>query len=152
MAKFAIGSLAFMAYTNRPNPIPNRMVPYLGSRLTVHWPFFISLVVVIPAFHLLLFCAAIHMSSGVIIIDNSYLSLARLLRPVVEELGDGGTFLGGREISEVLKKKKKVGSERVVYGPRKSGAEGEYVLGIGSDITRCGSLWKRGWHPDGKYI
>ena len=58
MAEFALGSLATMA---RLNPLieTQGMVPYLGSRLDVHWNYMIILVIGIAAVHLLLLVGSI---------------------------------------------------------------------------------------------
>ena len=58
VAEFAIGSLATMAYTNPLIQLPG-LVPYLGSRLQVHWDYIISLLAGIAAVHLILFVSAV---------------------------------------------------------------------------------------------
>lgn len=56
MAEFAIGSLAFMASTNRQIDVKG-MVPYLGSRIAVHWYYVIPLLAGISGVHLVLVLA-----------------------------------------------------------------------------------------------
>ncbi len=66
MAEFAIGSLATMASKN--DRIEHEgMVPHLGSRLSVYWPYAISICVGIAATHLALFVATAITTRGVII-------------------------------------------------------------------------------------
>ena len=56
MAEFAIGSLSTMASTNRQIQFQS-LVPYLGTRLQVHWYYVIPLVPGIAGVHLALFVA-----------------------------------------------------------------------------------------------
>ena len=58
MAEFAFGSLSMMAYTNPQIKLPG-LIPYLGSRLQVHWYYIIPLLVGIAGVHLVLFGSAV---------------------------------------------------------------------------------------------
>lgn len=57
MAEFAIGSISTMASTN-PQLLAPSLVPYLGSRLSVHWKYVIPLLASIAGVHLALFAAS----------------------------------------------------------------------------------------------
>ncbi len=57
-AEFAIGSLFTMASTNRQIQFQS-LVPYLGSRLQVHWYYVAFLPVGIAGVHLVLFVATV---------------------------------------------------------------------------------------------
>lgn len=46
MARFAVGSIAYMAKTNPQLQIEG-IVPHLGTQVSVHWGYFIALLVVI---------------------------------------------------------------------------------------------------------
>lgn len=144
MAEFAIGSLATMASKNPRIPI-HGTVPHLGSRLHVYWPYAIALCLSIAGIHLALFLATVITTKGVISKDDSNLSTARLLRPLVESLGTGGTLLSGKKIGEVTQRN---GFGGLVYGPRQGDNPSEYVLDIRQGIRPLGD--KR--HPNGKYL
>lgn len=59
MAEFAMGSIARMAYTNPPIEA-HGLVPYLGSKIKVHWSYLIALLVGIASVHLLLVIGSLH--------------------------------------------------------------------------------------------
>ena len=61
MAEFAMGSIATMAYTN-PRIKAYGAVPYLGSRIRVHWHYLNPLLVGIGAVHVLLVIGSILLS------------------------------------------------------------------------------------------
>lgn len=147
MAEFALGSLALLA-TQTPKIQVNGDVPHLGSNLSIHWGNVIALCAGIVGAHLAIFAAAIYIGRLVIIRDESFLSIARLLRPLVEHLGDGGTLLDGEETSTVIEAK--VPGD-FVYGPRESDREGWRILDIGGDI-KPRENWNDKRHPDGRYL
>lgn len=147
MARFAIGALSTMASKNPRIEIYGTR-PYLGSRLFVEWPYVISLLMGIAVVHLLLFLLAIYASRVVVVKDDSSLSTARLLRSLVEKMGDSGTVLTGEEISRVIQQ---AGAGDVVYGPRNVGDTGDYYLDIGNDVVPRRRLKNRR-HPDGRYL
>ena len=93
-----------------------------------------------------------------IIKDTSHLPTARLLRPIVEKLGDKGCLLTGDEIAEQL------GNFRVIYGVREpnvglGGGLGVGVIGGDDDVVRHldvieeteGLGYRRGSMPPGRY-
>ena len=147
MAEFAIGSISTLASRNPQLPV-NGLVPYLGSHLTVYWQTAIPLCACIAAAHFALFALAVFVTRVVIIKDDSNLAIARLLRSVVDTLGDSGTLLTGEEISEAIRKS---GKSEVIYGP--SSVEGfqGFFLDLNQSINpRAELVGNR--HPDGKYL
>ena len=62
IAEFALGSIATMAYTNPYIKAPG-LVPYLGSRISVHWNYLIALLVGIATVHVLLVIGSIYFYS-----------------------------------------------------------------------------------------
>ena len=85
--------------------------------------------------------------------DESFLAVARLLRELVGELGEGGTFLGEKEVAEAVQGGVGRGVG-VVYGPRGGkgvGDQGRYRLGVGRDVV-VRSMWGGRRHPDGVYL
>ncbi|KAL2041509.1 hypothetical protein N7G274_005891 [Stereocaulon virgatum] len=114
MAKFALASLVRMADVN-PTFETEGIVPILGYRLSIHWKYAIALFACIVGVHFILFAAAIYTSRLVIIIDDSNLSIARLLRPLVEYPGPRAALLKGKEFSQAIEEHVPLG---VMYGPR----------------------------------
>ena len=147
MAEFALGSLASMAIRN-PSVQSHGAVPILGFKLTVQWGSIGGLCGAILSVHFLFIAAAVYTSSKVIIKDDSNLSTARLLRPLVDHLGSQGTLIEGKDISRILEDN---GVRRLVYGPREDPGAGGRVLDISDRVmprrTLAGSR-----HPDGTYL
>ena len=147
MAEFALGSLASMAIRN-PSVQSYGAVPILGFNLTVQWGSTSGLCGAIVSVHLLFIAAAVYTSSKVIIKDDSNLSTARLLRPLVDHLGSQGTLIEGKDISRVIEDN---GIRGLVYGPREDPGAGGRVLDISDRVmprrTLAGSR-----HPDGAYF
>lgn len=113
MTQFAIGSIS-AADLNSPllNETHQSLVPGQGVQLTLDHPSSIhAILITICGVHLVLFVAGALLANRVVVIDDSYLAIARLLRPLVENLGDDGGLLNGDEICEVLGE-----DVRVVYG------------------------------------
>lgn len=147
MASFALGSLAYMA-THNPRFNVEGLVPMLGYKLSVHWSYVIEICVSIVFVHFLFFIAAIYMSRRIIIKDDSFLSAARLLRPLVEHLGPTATLLEGKELSKVIEEFVPLG---IVYGPRVDKEHPGTFLDIGEEVQPRRRLpTKR--HPDGRYL
>lgn len=147
MAYFALGSLAWMATTNPTFGIED-LVPIRGYNLSVHLDYVIELCACIVGVHFALFAAAVYTSRLVIIKDDTFLSTARLLRPLVEHLGPRATFLEGKELSKAIEE---FVPGAVVYGPREDGALGGMALGLGEGVVpRRGLRTRR--HPDGRYL
>lgn len=147
MAYFALSSLAWMATTNPRFNIED-IVPILGYSLSIHWVYVISLCACIAGVHLVLFAAAVYSSRLVIIKDDTNISTARLLRPLVEHLGPSATFLEGKELSEAIEQHVPRG---VVYGPREDQGLGGMTLDLGEEVLPRRRL-RMGRHPDGRYL
>ena len=147
MAEFALGSLASMAVRN-PSVQTHGAVPILGFHLTVQWKFTCALCACIVIVHFLFFAMAVYTSRLVIIKDDSNLSTARLLRPLVDHLGSQGTLIEGKDISRVIEDN---GVRGLVYGPRDDPGAGGRVLDISDRVMprRTLARWR---HPDGTYL
>ncbi|KAL8923166.1 MAG: hypothetical protein Q9208_004729 [Pyrenodesmia sp. 3 TL-2023] len=149
MARFAIGSIAEMAAANSRIQVQGS-VPHLGSHLEIHWGYVLALFMGIITTHLVLFLSAIMAIRKVAIKDDSFLAIARLLRPLVNVLGNEGTLLDGKEMAKAIQTKSR--GAAVVVGPMKNqGSQDGYSLNIGETVPL-----RRGWpehrHPAGKYI
>ena len=147
MAEFALGSLASMAIRN-PSVQFHGAVPILGFNLTVQWGYVGGLCGAIAFVHLLFIAAAVYTSSKVIIKDDSNLSTARLLRPLVDHLGSQGTLINGKDMSRVIEDN---GFRGLVYGPREDPGAGGRVLDISDSVMPRKTLAGRR-HPDGTYL
>ena len=149
MAEFAIGSIAYMANRNPHNASFQGNLTHLGQALDPHWQSAIPLLAVIIGAHFLLFASAVYASQHVVIKDGSMLAIARLLRPLVDVLGDTGTIMTGKEISKKVSKAKDF-QDGVVYGPRTYEGSEEYYLDLAGDNNTL-QFWANGRHPDGTY-
>ena len=143
MAEFAIGSLANLANSNPQIPLEG-VVPYLGSRLQVFWPYTIALCVGILGLHLLLFLSTIIATKGVVIKDDSNLSTARLLRPLVDDVGSGASLLSGKKLGRIIQRNRVGG---IVYGPRQNDGSNDHSLELSRGIPTVQARK----HPNGKY-
>ena len=118
MAEFAIGSLARMARLN-PTTIVVDTQPVLGYSLTVEWHYTLPLLVAIVVVHVLVLAATLWSAHGIVIGDDSFLVLARLMAESVFDeshrsnveapdengLRKRGYLLNGRELASVIKSK-----------------------------------------------
>ncbi|KAL6721495.1 hypothetical protein ACLMJK_000599 [Lecanora helva] len=147
IAEFALGSLAFMASRN-PKPITmNGNLTHVGQKLDPHWQSAIPLLSAVVAAHFALFVAAVYTSRSVIIKDNTPLAVARLLRPLVDTVGNTGATMSGKELSAQISKTGQF-QEGVVYGPKMLEGKEGYQLDLASDVRPL-DQWYGGRHPDG---
>jgi hypothetical protein len=87
------------------SPVPAQVVD-------VEWEWAVIILAVIPAIQMIALAAIIAWANKAIIKDNSFLSTARLLRPLVDKLGPHGCMLTGDQIAEELK------NIKIAYGYR----------------------------------
>jgi len=103
MSRFAIGVVA--AATMYPNQtiIQKGLQPQLGNQLNVsHWGYLNLILFLIVFVQGLGFVMTVFLSNRVVIKDESVYATARLLRPIMERLGDSGNAAKGDEICEAL--------------------------------------------------
>lgn len=149
MARFAIASISRLASFNRPIQLPG-VVPYLGSHLEIKWWAVGAIFGGVIAVHFALYTSAIWSVRKVAVKDDSFVAIARLLRPLVDKVGNAGTLLEGKELSRVIQRNIPVGS--VVYGPRRrEDHQLGYYLDVGEDVD-LRQQWEGGRHPDGIYL
>ena len=134
--------------TNNPTFNTDGLVPIRGYQLSVHWSYVIMIGVAIVFLHFAFFATAIYLSRLVIIKDDTFLSAARLLSPLVEHLGPRATLLEGKELASALERFVPQG---LVYGPKEDKELSGTVLGIGENILPRRRLPAKR-HPDGRYI
>ena len=146
MAEFALRSLATMVANNLQIQT-NGLLPILGSRLNIDWPYAGGLSAWILGIQFALLATAVYTARTVIIKDESNLSIARLLRPLVEDLGPSGTLMSGEKISQALEMRHTAG---LLYGPQPVKNSTDYDLSISKDVLPRGA-WRDSKHPDGVY-
>ncbi|KAL8642578.1 MAG: hypothetical protein Q9226_008494 [Calogaya cf. arnoldii] len=149
MARFAIGSIAEMAAANSRIQVQG-LVPHLGSHLEIHWEYVVPLLIGIITTHLVLFLSAILATRKFVIKDDSFLAIAHLLQPLVNDLGHEGTLLDGKELAKAIHFKSR-GAEVVVGPMENQGSQDEYYLNIGETV-KLRRDWPKHRHPAGNYI
>ena len=97
--EFSIEAVAAIDY-NGPRHNVKGWYPVTAQAVNVQWRWAAAILGLLPFVQLLALMCVIAWANTVIIRDESDLSTARLLRPVVEKLGDGGCLLTGKEIAE----------------------------------------------------
>lgn len=95
-----------------PRILAPGMEPQTGQILEVEWNLCIPVLAIVPAVQLIVLIIVCLYANGAMVKDGSYLSTARLLRPIVEKLEHHGCALTGDEIAREL------GNFRVIYGAR----------------------------------
>jgi hypothetical protein len=104
--------------------------PTQAQVVDMEWKWAISLLAGIPGGQFLVLLAVLIWANKVIIKDESHLATARLLRPVVDKLGEKGCLLTGDEITEVL------GNFKLKYGVRDPPQGGMAYGGLGGAVVR----------------
>lgn len=139
---------------NGPRINVTGQAPGPAQVVQVKWKFSLLILVGVPLFQIIVLFLVIIFANKAIIKDTSHLSMARLLRPLVEKLGDGGCLLTGDEIAERL------GNYKVIYGVRDPGVGNVPPPGAGDngDIRHIDILeevegfgYRRGRMPVGMY-
>ena len=149
MALFAIGSIARMAAMNPRRPVEG-LVPHLGSHLEIRWGYVTGLFGGIVVTHLVLFLSAIFAIRKVAIKDDSFLAVGRLLLPLLNILGNGGTLLTGKEVAKAIQSQLNTGGTGMVVGPRANEDRSGYHLDVGEEVP-LRSKWPENRHPAGMY-
>ncbi|KIW67638.1 hypothetical protein PV04_06875 [Phialophora macrospora] len=155
--KFTAGAISAMDTVGPRNNV-TAWGPAPAQVIHVQWRFAASILGGIPLAQALLLLVVIMFANKAIIKDTSHLSTARLLRPIVEKLGDRGCLLTGDEIAEQL------GNYKIIYGVREpnAGLRGGTGVGVvGGEDGRVRHLdileeteglgYKRGRMPEGRY-
>ena len=141
MSQFAIGVFVTADTIMQPIETPvTGLLPLQGVQLSVDnlvgmWAIFISIVVS----HLVLFIVGSLMANRVIVVDDSYLAVALLLRPVTEKMANQGFLLGGEKSFPAMEEMD------VVYGKsrREKGRDG--IMGLEISETADLETHPRAW-------
>ncbi|KAF8471211.1 hypothetical protein BDZ91DRAFT_791415 [Kalaharituber pfeilii] len=137
VSRFSVGVIATMDMDN-PKIEAVGMKPWVGVLFKVDWALLLTILGSICGIQLVLGLTAVFVSNTVIVKDDSYLSTARLLRPLVERLGPSGCALTGKEIATTLR-------TTMVYGVRVDKSRSRHHLDIGEDIIP-GQKFPNGWY------
>jgi hypothetical protein len=114
--EFSIEAVAAMDY-NGPRRNVTGYFPITAQSVDIEWKWAASVLGLIPFFQLIALFCVVRWANLAIIRDDSYLSTARLLKPVVDRLGDKGCILTGTEISDELT------DMRLIYGWREPSSQ-----------------------------
>jgi len=126
MSQFAVGVFAIADEIMQPIQHPvTGLLPLQGVHLSVDkparmWAIFISIV----ASHFVLFVLGSLLANRVIVIDDSYLAIALLLRPVTEKMTDQGFLVGGEGGFPAMERMD------IVYGKSMREKERDGVMGL----------------------
>ena len=99
--EYSIEAIAAMD-SNGPRKIVDGWHPQTAQKVNVLWRWATTTLALIPFFQLGVLGCVVRWANRAIIRDSSDLSTARLLRPLVEQLGGRGCLLTGKEIAEEL--------------------------------------------------
>ena len=142
MAEFAIGSLARVANLN-PTTVVVDTQPVLGYVLEVKWQYYIPLVAGILVFHAVLLGLMLWTAQRVVVVDESYLALSRLMGELMfggslaestdgergSNLQSSGCLLDDAELSSAIEKR--VGSTVGISYWAKTNGDGTSTLLLG---------------------
>lgn len=147
MAEFALRSLATMAERN-PSIRISGQVPHLGSRLSIynHWRYVVALLACIIGVHFALLVASAWVTKSVVVPDDSFLAIARLLNERGRRREDDKIERHQQGEGQITGETAHAG-DGIVYGPL-SMVGGYYVLHMGESVNSL-KQWEGGRHPDG---
>ena len=111
--RFSVGAIA-ATDTNGPRLNVTRFAPIPAQFFNVEWACAGAMLGGIPVCQFIILCRVAVLANKAIIRDKSAFSMARLLRPIVERLGDSRCLLTESEIAE------KLGNHNIIYGVRSS--------------------------------
>jgi hypothetical protein len=103
ISMFAIGVVSVAAFYNtNPFMVPG-LEPQVGSQLTVeHWDWIWMVMGLIVGVQGAAFVLTAFLANRVVVKDESVFATARLLKPVLDRLGDEGTTMEGKDICQRL--------------------------------------------------
>jgi hypothetical protein len=141
-SRFAIGAIAAKdLYGPTTLQYDHGMTARVGVLLVIKWTYLLLILAGILAAQLCLGLGTVFWANSVVCKDDSFLSTARLLRPVVERLGDSGCALTGRDIASTL-------VDGMVYGVRTGDGGQRHHLDLGADVVPM-KRFPNGWYDGG---
>lgn len=145
MSRYAIGVFATADKIMAPIQAPvSGLQPLQGVHLTVQkpaplWAIFICIVLS----HLVLFILGAMLSNRVPVVDDSYLSIALLLRPITNKIANQGLLLGGENGFPAME------DMLVAYGKSQREMKEDSVMGL--EISEEASLERNSRAWEGLY-
>lgn len=140
---FTAGALTAMdSNAGRVNITSDRQ-PQRASKVDVEWHWTIPLLAGIVALHFLAMVLVILWANKAVIIDDSFLSIAKLLGPTVGKLGEQGSVLRGEEIAAALTNRAG-GHYKIFYGCRDLSADNDNSDVESNRLSRQDSIYGRG--------
>ena len=114
MMKFTVGAIAAMDTYNAPRlTLTGTSSPSPAQVVNVKWPFCGAILAGIPVLQLLMMFGVAWFSSKAVILEPSYLTIAHLMNPMIDKMGNDGVLLSADELAE------RVGENyKVAYGIR----------------------------------
>jgi hypothetical protein len=107
MGQFAIGVIAG-ADQNSPGIVLTGSKPRQGVILNIDKPkYFHAILLTIASVQLILFIGGALLSNRVVVLDESYISISNIFKPLLKDVHDG-SLLDGKELCNVLGKEKTV--------------------------------------------
>jgi hypothetical protein len=103
ISMFAIGVVSVAAFYNTNTFNVSGLQPQIGNQLTVdHWDWIWMIMGLIVGVQGAAFVLTAIFANRVVVKDESVFATARLLRPVMDRLGDEGTTMEGKDICQRL--------------------------------------------------
>ncbi|RVX71420.1 hypothetical protein B0A52_04992 [Exophiala mesophila] len=99
--EYSIGAVAAFDY-NGPRSNVSGWFPVPAQNVDIQWRWSAAILGVVPFIHLMVLVCVILWGNSSIIRDESCLSTAKLLGPIVAKLGENGCLLTGEEIAQEL--------------------------------------------------
>lgn len=149
--EYTMGAIAAFDY-NGPRRVVDGWHPITAQTVLVLWKWVIASLCVIPFLQFLVLIVIVSFANTAIIKDDSAISTARLLRPLVDKLGPKGCLLTGKEISRQLS------DVRIKYGYREPVEGLTFRNSIGGNVVRhvdlleeCEGVGEQRSMPPGAY-
>ncbi|KIW76330.1 hypothetical protein Z517_11076 [Fonsecaea pedrosoi CBS 271.37] len=127
--EFSVEAVAAIDY-NGPRRNASGWYAVPAQVVSVEWRWSASILGLLPFVQLVTLLCVVTWANSAVIRDDNLLSAARLLRPIVERLGDKGCLLTSYEIAEELSEL------RVKYGWREPGPDFVFRNEIDGDVIR----------------
>lgn len=126
MSQFAIGVFVTADKIMQPIRVPvDGLLPLQGVRLSVDKPVVVfAILISIVACHFLLFVLGSVLANRVVVVNDSYLAIALLLRPVTEKMANQDFLVGGERSFPAMEKMD------VVYRKSMRGKERDGIMGL----------------------
>jgi hypothetical protein len=128
ISRFAIGVVSVAALSTNHTLKITGLQPNVGNQLVVnHWPRIWLILGLIVGVQGAAFVLTAFWANRVVVKDENVFATARLLRPIVDKLGDEGTITKGKDICKLLD----AGEERRFIYAVPKGRDGQHQVELG---------------------